>query len=87
MRTLFLQITESYNIVGPTGIIISNETDRPALFAAQFALSHGCWLITYPAAGWIGAELGLNAAYIVLAIITTVAVTLVSLLWKGDHEK
>src|SRR3546814_2350950 len=26
----------------------SDEADRPALFAAQFALSHVCWLIAYP---------------------------------------
>jgi hypothetical protein len=25
----------------------AHEEDRPALFAAQFALSHACWLITY----------------------------------------
>ncbi|MDZ4134690.1 MAG: MFS transporter, partial [Paracoccaceae bacterium] len=28
--------------------------DRPALFAAQFALSHGCWLLAYPLAGRVG---------------------------------
>src|SRR3546814_5094688 len=29
----------------------SGADDRPALFAAQFALSHVCWLIAYPLAG------------------------------------
>ena len=32
----------------------SHAEDRPALFAAQFALSHACWLVTYPLAGWLG---------------------------------
>lgn len=32
---------------------LSAPEDRPALFAAQFALLHGCWLITYPLAGWL----------------------------------
>ena len=27
--------------------------DRPALYAAQFALSHACFLVTYPLAGWL----------------------------------
>src|SRR5829696_4187633 len=27
---------------------------RPAVFAAQFELSHACWLLTYPLAGWLG---------------------------------
>ena len=31
--------------------------DRLALFAAQFALSHACFLITYPLAGWLQAPM------------------------------
>jgi MFS family permease len=30
----------------------STAQDRPALFAAQFALSHACWLIAYPWRDW-----------------------------------
>lgn len=33
----------------PSGRLLrrsAREEDRPALFAAQFALSHACWLIT-----------------------------------------
>ncbi|WP_228300398.1 hypothetical protein [Klebsiella quasipneumoniae] len=36
----------------------SAAEDRPALFAAQFALSHSCWLVTYPLAGWVGYSMG-----------------------------
>ncbi len=38
----------------PSGRLLrrsSQPEDRPSLFAAQFALSHPCWLITYPVAG------------------------------------
>ena len=38
----------------PIGRIINRsarEADRGAVFAAQFALSHACWLVTYPLAG------------------------------------
>ena len=41
----------------PTGRLLrrsAHAEDRPSLFAAQFALSHACWLITYPLAGWLG---------------------------------
>lgn len=72
----------------PTGRLLrrsSSEEDRPALFAAQFALSHGCWLITYPTAGWLGAKFGLNTAFIALAIITGVAVILATMIWKKDQ--
>ena len=40
----------------PIGRIINRSAcgaDRDAVFAAQFALSHACWLVTYPLAGWI----------------------------------
>ena len=43
--------------------------DRPALYAAQFALSHVCWLIAYPLAGWFGASFGLEVAFGVLALV------------------
>lgn len=40
----------------PSGRLLrrsSHEEDRPAIFAAQFALSHACWLLAYPLAGWL----------------------------------
>src|SRR3546814_15896387 len=48
-------------VLTPSGRLLrrsSHQEDRPALFAAQFALSHACWLLTYPLAGWLGAEIG-----------------------------
>ncbi|MDU8909927.1 MFS transporter [Aestuariicoccus sp. MJ-SS9] len=47
----------------------SGPEDRPALFAAQFALSHACWLVTYPLAGWAGAALGMSGALWVLTVL------------------
>ena len=40
--------------------------DRPALFAAQFALSHACWLLFYPLAGWLGSRYGMAVSFAVL---------------------
>jgi MFS family permease len=61
----------------------SNAEDRPALFAAQFALSHACWLITYPAAGWVGATLGLTTAFAVMVAVVLVATGLALTLWPS----
>ena len=58
----------------------SNEADRPALFAAQFALSHVCWLLAYPVAGQAGALLGMSAASALLAAIAVIG--LIAGLWK-----
>ncbi len=63
----------------------SHEGDRSALFSAQFALSHLCWLATYPLAGWAGAMLGLDATFVILAGLCLVATITAMRLWPiGD---
>lgn len=56
------------------------EADRPAAFAAQFSLSHACWLVTYPVAGWLGA-VGLTGAAVVLALVCAGATVAAAALW------
>lgn len=73
----------------PIGRIINRsarEADRGAVFAAQFALSHACWLVTYPLAGWVGAGAGLSAAALVLAAVGAVGLAAVMHLWPGDDQ-
>ena len=73
----------------PIGRIINRsarEADRGAVFAAQFALSHACWLVTYPLAGWVGAGVGLDVAALALAAIGGVSVALVLRLWPADDQ-
>ena len=59
----------------------SSEGDRPAMYAAQFALSHACWLITYPLAGWIGVVYGIPSAFIVLASIAALSTCMAWRAW------
>ena len=71
----------------PIGRIINRsarEADRGAVFAAQFALSHACWPVTYPLAGWIGAGAGLTAAALVLAGIGAVGLVAVLRIWPAQ---
>ena len=71
----------------PSGRLLrrsSGSQDRPALFAAQFALSHACWLLTYPLAGWLGAKAGLGISFLTLGVVAAVAIMLASRLWP--HE-
>jgi predicted MFS family arabinose efflux permease len=62
----------------------AHAADRPAVFAAQFALSHACWLITYPLAGWLGASLSLPAIVMIFASITVLAVGLAAVFWPSE---
>lgn len=70
----------------PSGRLLrrsSRAEDRPALFAAQFALSHGCWLVTYTLAGWAGAAFGLQATALILAAIAVSVVVAAAWLWPA----
>ena len=74
----------------PSGRLLrrsANPEDRPALFAAQFALSHACWLIAYPLAGWAGAALGLPATAIILAALATIAIGIGFAVWPADDPE
>jgi len=55
--------------------------DRPALFAAQFSLSHACFLITYPLAGWLQAAHGSLTAVLTLAALSATGLAAGMLLW------
>lgn len=51
----------------------STPANRNLVYTAQFALSHACFLITYPIAGWIGAVSLAAAAAVLLAIAAVAA--------------
>lgn len=96
LAALWLVLGMGYSLVQtPSGRLLrrsSREEDRPALFAAQFALSHACWLITYPVAGWLGAWTGLTTSFLALATIALMAAIACALVWPAnesvelDHE-
>jgi len=76
--------------ITPAGRLLrrsANPEDRPALFAAQFALSHCCWLIAYPLAGWLGAGRGQAAALAVMAALALLGGLLALWQWpRRDPE-
>lgn len=71
-------------VLTPSGRLLkrsSGSADRPALFAAQFALSHACWLVTYPLSGWLMTELGLTTALAVIAAVVLLGAWLATRVW------
>lgn len=71
----------------PTGRLLrrsATSEDRPAVFAAQFALSHAAWLVTYPLAGWLGASLGMPATLAILGGFTLAGVAAAAWLWPAS---
>ncbi|HDS1770258.1 MULTISPECIES: MFS transporter [Pseudomonas] len=74
----------------PSGRLLrrsAHAEDRPALFAAQFALSHACWLITYPLAGWLGANISLPASFVGLAVVAGSALMVSIVIWRPVHDQ
>ncbi|MFD9121664.1 MFS transporter [Streptomyces bottropensis] len=70
-------------VLTPAGRLVRRSVapgDRTAAFAAQFSLSHGCWLLTYPLAGWLGAA-GLGRAVLALGAIALGGALLAVRLW------
>lgn len=67
--------------------ISCHDEDRPALFAAQFALSHACWLIGYPVAGWVGEMAGMASSLAVLGAIGLVATLAATRLWPASDQR
>lgn len=74
-------------VMTPSGRLLrrsAHPSDRPAVFAAQFALSHACWLLTYPMAGWLGAVVGIVPTLVVLAALTFAGVALAIKFWPVE---
>jgi hypothetical protein len=73
-------------VMTPSGRLLrrsAQPVDRPAVFAAQFALSHACWLLAYPLAGWLGSSAGIVATSLVLAAMTFGGVLLAFRFWPA----
>jgi H+ antiporter protein len=73
-------------VMTPSGRLLrrsAQAADRPAVFAAQFALSHACWLLTYPLAGWLGSSAGIVPTLLVLTALTFAGVLAAWSLWPA----
>ncbi|WP_212524184.1 MFS transporter [Actibacterium sp. MT2.3-13A] len=88
LMALWLVLGFGYSLTQtPTGRLLRRSAqpeDRPAIFAAQFALSHACWLLTYPLAGRFGAAFGLDTTFLVMAALAALGIVAASRLWPAN---
>ena len=71
-------------LVTPGGRLLrrsAQSDDLPFLFAAQFSLSHVCWLLAYPLAGWVGVRFGLGVAWLSLSGVAFVGLLIAWRTW------
>ena len=91
LLSIWLVIGIGYSTVQtPSGRLLrrsAHAEDRPAVFAAQFALSHACWLVTYPLSGWLMTAFGTVPALLVLAGVALAGIVTAMRFWPtGDPE-
>ncbi|MDP9934552.1 MFS family permease [Paenarthrobacter nicotinovorans] len=80
----FLLGASNSTILTPSSRLLrdaSTEATRPYVFTAQFSLSHACYILAYPLAGWLGAAAGLAWAAAALTILAILGSTGAFLSW------
>jgi predicted MFS family arabinose efflux permease len=73
----------------PSGRIVNvsaTASDRSSYFSAQFALSHLCWLITYPIVGQLVLYFGFGFSAAFLACIILTCFIFSILFWPNENE-
>ncbi len=74
----------------PSGRLLTRSAqpeDRPAVFAAQFTLSHACWLVLYPLAGWLMTRFGATVAMAGMVTAAILGLLLVLRAWPRHGDK
>jgi H+ antiporter protein len=86
----WLIIGIGYSVVlTPSGRLLKRSAhaeDRPAVYAAQFALSHACWLVTYPLAGWLITVADPSTAFAVLALLAGAGLVSGVIWWPQENS-
>ena len=73
----------------PSGRIVNvsaTPSDRSSYFSAQFALSHFCWLISYPIVGQLVLYFGFGGSAAFLACIILICFIFAVLFWPSENE-
>ncbi|WP_415976000.1 MFS transporter [Rhodococcus sp. 077-4] len=94
--TAWIALATTWTILGvgtsmistPSARILRRESDestRTSIFTAQFSLSHAAFLLTYPVAGWVGAQFGQFTAATVLTGLATLAALSAARLWSRSR--
>jgi Na+/melibiose symporter-like transporter len=86
LSTWFVLGAASSMVLTPAGQVITSsvaEAGRSAAFAAHFSLSHACYLLAYPVAGWVGQDAGVPVSAGMLAIVSVLATGVAALMWPA----
>jgi MFS family permease len=74
----------------PSGRLLTRSAqpeDRPAVFAAQFTLSHGCWLILYPLAGALMTGFGSATTLFWMSLLAVLGLVTALVIWPQHDDQ
>ncbi len=73
----------------PSGRLLTRSArpeDRPAVFAAQFTLSHACWLVLYPLSGWLMTRFGATVVMTTITCASVLGIAAALIIWPRSDK-
>ncbi len=73
----------------PSGRLLTRSArpeDRPAVFAAQFTLSHACWLVLYPLSGWLMTRFGATVVMTTTTCVSALGIAAALIIWPRSDK-
>ncbi len=73
----------------PSGRLLTRSArpeDRPAVFAAQFTLSHACWLVLYPLSGWLMTRFGATVVMTTITCVSALGIAAALIIWPRSDK-
>ncbi len=73
----------------PSGRLLTRSArpeDRPAVFAAQFTLSHACWLVLYPLSGWLMTRFGATVVMTTTTCVSALGIVAALIIWPRSDK-
>ncbi len=73
----------------PSGRLLTRSArpeDRPAVFAAQFTLSHACWLVLYPLSGWLMTRFGATVVMTTTTCVSVLGIAAALIIWPRSDK-
>ena len=73
----------------PSSTLVAEHTspaERGRAFAAHFALTHACWLLTYPATGYLASRIGPGPAFSLCGVVCVVISLIAAVSGRGSQR-
>jgi MFS family permease len=74
----------------PAGRVVNRScsaADRTSYFSAQFSLTHACWMLSYPVAGYLGASVGIETTGLAMGVTVALCALVTVFMWPSHDPQ